>query len=123
MSDIFYSGGRGVSKSVANYLAAVYARYDLNKEYTEESKLLTDAQEMLAILGCYVVRKEAQTLKGYCDLYVCFRSWFIGIELKDNQGKLSKHQEKHIKNIREAGGVAGGCRTLGDILELILSLK
>ena len=108
---------------MSDYFDVVRNKYNLDHVYFDENKLLDDAQEMLAILGCYVVRKEAQTLKGYCDLYVCYKTWFIGIELKDNAGKLSKHQEKHIKNIRKAGGLAAGCRTLREILNLLLSLE
>lgn len=108
---------------MSDYFAVAMRKYDLDRIYTEENKLLDDAQEMLAILGCYVVRKEAQVLKGYCDLYVCYKTWFVGIELKDNQGNLSKHQIKHINNIRKAGGIAAGCRTLRDIMNLLLSLE
>lgn len=104
-----------------NVLHKVSALYDLTKVYTEEAALLADAMQMLALFRCYVIRKDANLLKGFPDILASYRGRFVGIELKDNKGKLSPHQEKQIQLIQKSGGVAGGCRTLGEIIDLLIS--
>lgn len=100
-------------------LELIVKHYNINKIYTDEASLLDDAVGMLELIGAYVLRKDAFVLKGFPDLYICYEGRFIAIELKDNTGKLSPHQEKQIQKIRRAGGIAGGCRTLEEIIELI----
>ena len=104
--------------AVKERIAAVY---DLDKVYTEERALLQDVKDILKLFKFYFIRTESDIRSGYPDIVVCCNGMFIGIELKDNEGKLSKQQEKHIVDIKSSGGRAAGCRTLREVLDLIFA--
>ena len=43
---------------------------------------------------------------GVPDLLICYKGKFIGIELKAEKGKVSELQNRELKLIRDAGGMA-----------------
>jgi len=94
--------------------------YDIDKIYTEERDLLSDVKEILKLFRFYFIRTESDIRSGYPDIVVCYNG-FVGIELKDNEGRLSKQQQKHIAEIISSGGRAAGCRTLREVLELLFA--
>lgn len=59
---------------------------------------------------CYVINigGGASTATGTPDLLVCYRSWFIGLEVKRPDGSYgtTEAQAIRMKQIRDAGGVA-----------------
>lgn len=57
--------------------------------------------------GCYVVKFYGcgQTRAGVPDLLVCANGRFIAVELKAEDGVVSKVQLAHLWAINEAGGV------------------
>lgn len=49
---------------------------------------------------------QQRTIKGDPDLMVCMRGFFIGLELKSEEGEPSKLQEYKLEKIRKAQGRA-----------------
>lgn len=43
---------------------------------------------------------------GIPDIIACINGWFIGIEVKAENGKISELQKHEIKTIHEANGIA-----------------
>ncbi len=46
------------------------------------------------------------SIKGTPDILLCANGRFVGLELKTNEGKLSKLQEYNLECIEKAGGMA-----------------
>lgn len=57
--------------------------------------------------------------KGVSDFILCVRGWFVGVELKRDDGKPSSHQEQFIEQVRRSGGIAGVAWTLGEAKALV----
>lgn len=57
--------------------------------------------------------------KGIPDIIACVNGIFVGIELKAANGTPTPHQLQRIKNIVDAGGVAGVCYSLADAKKLV----
>ncbi len=95
---------------------------DFNKVYTSEAKLMSDAKTWLEPQersGIKTMRICDRYAKGYSDLFLCVGGIFVAAELKDNKGKPSPHQLMFIDDINSCGGIAGICRNLQDIADLI----
>ena len=43
---------------------------------------------------------------GIPDIVVCYRGYFVAIECKAGKGKTTALQDKNLKQIRDAGGMA-----------------
>lgn len=59
--------------------------------------------------GCWYIKYwggAAYTKAGVPDLLVCFKGWFLGIELKAPKGKPSDLQLYNLRKIEKAGGVS-----------------
>lgn len=112
-----------VTMSSQERLARVVLAYkdDLNKIWTEEADLLEKAIELLTVAGASINREADATRRGVADLIVCYNGRFIAIELKDDQGVPSKQQLKYIAEVQEAKGLAAVCRTLREIVALLLA--
>jgi hypothetical protein len=58
--------------------------------------------------------------RGVPDIIACAGGKFVGIEVKSPAGgRLSPDQELELQRIRNAGGIAGVCRSLEDVLDLL----
>ena len=93
-----------------------------DKVYTEESTLLRKVTEWLAPQrrdGIKILRICDRYAKGYSDLFICVRGWFVVAELKDDVGKATPHQELFIEEMIEAGAIGGVCRSVKDVQDLI----
>lgn len=76
------------------------------KVFTDEAALLSLVTETLPVLDeCCIIRQEAIHRRGIPDLIACYRGYFIGIELKDNEGKQSSQQCKWQQKIEAARGL------------------
>lgn len=67
----------------------------------------------------------ATTNKGCPDLLVCYRGWFIGIEVKadlDGQYRVTKPQEIRGRQIRQAGGYWLAVESLEEVKGFLESL-
>jgi hypothetical protein len=55
--------------------------------------------------------------KGVPDILGCFQGKFLGIEVKTENGRLSPEQDRFIKNLNDAGGIAFVARSVDDVIE------
>lgn len=57
--------------------------------------------------GCWFVKffANAYTSSGIPDILCCINGRFVGIEVKQEKGKVSLLQKVHLKRIVEAGGI------------------
>lgn len=90
--------------------------------YKDEATLLRRVMEWLEPQqrnGIKVLRICDRYAKGYADLFVCVNGQFVILELKDDTGKASPHQELFIREMLEAGAIGGICRTVAEVQEYI----
>ena len=94
--------------------------------YKEEATLLKKVTEWLAPQqrdGIKVIRISDRYNKGYSDLFLCVRGQFVVIELKDDTGTASPHQELFIAEMLDAGAIGGVCRTVKEVAEYVEEAK
>ena len=92
------------------------------KQYKEESQLLAKCLEWLEPQrrdGIKVIRVCDRYHKGYSDLFICVKGWFVVAELKDDEGTATPHQEIFIGEMIAAGAVGGVCRSVADVAALV----
>jgi Holliday junction resolvase len=70
----------------------------------KESKIQSKIIERLNSEKIYYVKVISASKAGIPDIIVCYNGMFIGIEVKNEIGELSKLQEYNLKKIRESGG-------------------
>ena len=75
---------------------------------TPEAKVKAKVKRILAELGAYYAMPVTGGYgnSGVPDFLVCLRGRFYAIECKANGGKPTALQEKHLADIRGAGGVS-----------------
>ena len=75
---------------------------------TPEGKVKAKVKKVLDLLGCYHFSPIGgpYATKGVPDIIVCYKSRFIGIECKAGKGKTTALQEKNLREIADAGGLA-----------------
>lgn len=96
------------------------------KTYSDEADLLSDVKEWLEPQrrdGIKLIRVCDRYAKGYSDLFICVRGWFVVAELKDDTGTASPHQEQFIEEMLACGAIGGVCRTVADVAALIDKAK
>lgn len=93
-----------------------------DKSYKDEATLLAKVVEWLEPQrrdGIKVLRVIDRYHKGYSDLFISARGRFVVVELKDNTGTATPHQELFIKEMIESGATGGVCRSIKDVVELL----
>jgi len=75
---------------------------------TPEAKVKAKIKAILKAHGAYYAMPIGTGLgnSGVPDFLVCHDGCFLGIEAKAGKGKTTALQEKNLRQIREAGGVA-----------------
>lgn len=75
---------------------------------TPESKVKAKIKKLLAEYNVYYAMPIGTMFgnSGVPDFLCCVRGKFLAIEAKANGGKPTALQVKHLKDIRDAGGVA-----------------
>lgn len=75
---------------------------------TPEAKVKAKVKRILAELGAYYAMPVTGGYgnSGVPDFLVCLRGRFIAIECKANGGKTTALQDKHLADIRGAGGLS-----------------
>lgn len=75
---------------------------------TPEAKVKVKVKRILSELGAYYAMPVTGGYgnSGVPDFLVCLRGRFYAIECKANGGKTTALQEKHLADIRGAGGVS-----------------
>jgi hypothetical protein len=57
--------------------------------------------------------------KGIPDFLCCVGGIYVALELKADKGTPSPHQKVFLKRVKETGGIAGTCYTLGEVIKLV----
>ena len=60
-----------------------------------------------------------QGKEGVSDILACVNSKFVAIEVKKKGRLPTEAQGRFLQNIRDAGGIAGVCRSIDDVVELL----
>ena len=91
---------------------------DKMHQYDDEAALLKDATDWCYAQGYYPIRITDAYHRGYSDLFIVVQGRLVVAELKDKDGKPSKHQLEFIEKVQAFGGVGGVCRTIAEIEDL-----
>ena len=75
---------------------------------TPEKKVKKCITDQLKKLGAYYFCPMSGGFgkSGVPDIIVCFRGYFVAIEAKAGKNTTTELQERNLKEIREAGGIA-----------------
>ena len=75
---------------------------------TPESKVKKKVTDQLKQMGAYYFYAftGGYGKSGVPDIIGCYRGYFFGVECKAGKNKPTPLQEKNLREIREAGGVA-----------------
>ena len=102
------------------------AKLPSDRMYSDEAALLSKVTEWLAPQrrdGIKLLRICDRYAKGYSDLFLCVRGQFVVIELKDDTGTASPHQELFIEEMLKAGAIGGICRTVKEVADYVEEAK
>jgi len=90
---------------------------------TPEKKVKAKVVEILKAHGVYYFFPATHGMgrSGVPDIVCCYRGCFIGIECKAGENKITPLQDREIKRIKDAGGVAVVIneKTLGEVAVLL----
>lgn len=105
------------------------------KEQTIQSKII----KYLEGEGSYVVKVVSANRAGIPDVLACVPMTldqikelmgenstigvFVGVEVKNETGVATKLQIYNVQKINLAGGIAGVCRSVDDVKQLIEQVK
>jgi len=75
---------------------------------TPERRVKAKVRKVLDKLGAYYTMPVTGGFgnSGAPDFLVCLHGWFIGIECKAGKNTTTPLQEKNLRQITEAGGIA-----------------
>lgn len=93
-----------------------------NGQYTAEAELMVDVKRWLDSqrrCGVRYARVVDRYTRGYSDIFVNVRGRLVLLELKDNVGTSTPHQEAFLKDMIEGGAIGGVCRTLQEVKDLV----
>lgn len=87
-----------------------------------EKKIQDDCLDWLKQQGIYHLNTHGNAFerRGRPDIIVCHCGQFIGIELKKGPGSVPDPlQQKHLREIRENGGIAEWVTSLEDLISTV----
>lgn len=72
-----------------------------------EKKFENKIRSMLTERGAWVLKTWSNGVQrsGVPDLIVCYKGYFLGLEIKAKNGRASELQKWNIDGIKKAGGV------------------
>lgn len=72
-----------------------------------EKSFENQVKKFLKEQGCWVLKTWSNGIQreGIPDLLVCWKGYFLGIELKAENGRVSELQQWNIDQIVQAGGI------------------
>lgn len=78
-------------------------------------------KDYLKSKGAYYFKHHGNQFSqvGVPDIIACYKSRFIGIEVKNETGKTSPLQDVNLKMINEAGGIGIVARSVEDVKKVI----
>lgn len=89
----------------------------------EEKQFENKIKKILKERGAWFLKTFSNGVQraGVPDLLVCYKGYFIGIEVKAEKGVISPLQVREIVHIRKAGGYALEVRpsTLNNMIEIL----
>lgn len=73
----------------------------------QEKQFENKVKKYLKDQGCWVLKTWSNGIQreGIPDLLVCWKGYFLGIELKAENGKVSDLQQWNLDQIGKAGGI------------------
>lgn len=85
-----------------------------------EKNIENKIKRYLTDIGAYYFKHHGgkYSRSGVPDIIVCYKGRFIGIEVKNEIGKLSILQERNLIRIADNGGIALAVRTLDEVKEV-----
>jgi len=88
-----------------------------------EKNIENKIKQYLTNLGAYYFKHHGGMYSqvGVPDIIVCYKGRFVGIEVKNETGKLSPLQERNLMRIADNGGIALTVRTLNEVKEVLES--
>ena len=85
-----------------------------------ETKLKLQVLRYLkSIPGMWVAKVADKFTSGYPDIFICYKSGFVGIELKVPGKDATPIQHYVMKEIRAAGGKTAVCHSLDEVKEFM----
>ena len=91
-----------------------------------EGRLSKKIRDYLEGRGAWVckIQGDGDTYQevGLPDLFVCYRGYFIGLEVKQPGGKPSPRQLLVLKRIRQAGGIAEIVESVDEVERILAKL-
>lgn len=89
-----------------------------------ESRLQRAIQHALMNRGAFVfkVHGSQYMMTGLPDLVLCYRGWFVALEVKMPGNDASPAQKLRIKQIRKAGGRAYVVRSVAAALKVLMMI-
>ena len=89
-----------------------------------ESKIQKDIIAYLRKNKIFHIRFQAQTnINGIPDIICCYMGLFIGLELKQENGRATDLQKKKLDAINNAGGIGRVVRSVEEVDKLFKEIK
>ena len=87
----------------------------------KETRFKDKVIKYLTERGAYVIKIHGGSLQksGEPDIIACYKGWFLGFELKTDEGRPTKLQQYKVKQIQRAGGYAMVTSSLEEIKEVL----
>ena len=103
---------------------------------TPEGRIQKSILEYLNLIGAFVwrnnttgiydVRKKCfrrnngnNSAVGSSDILGIYKGTFLALEVKTKYGKTTPYQQLFIDKINQRGGIAGVCKSVDDVIELL----
>lgn len=74
----------------------------------KETRLQQRIQKLIRSRGGYVNKNHGSMISepGIADLTVCYKGYYVALEVKEDDGKPSKQQGIHARQVWKAGGIS-----------------
>lgn len=88
-----------------------------------ESKLVSKILDEYRKRGAFAEKINGNAMQPrIVDILACYHGWFIAIECKAGNGKLTAYQAHVLQDVDRAGGIAEVCRSLEEALGILESI-
>lgn len=86
-----------------------------------ETRIHREIQAAVRARGAFVfkVHGSETMMAGLPDLIMCYRGFFVGLEVKTPTGKVSRRQRYVMRRIIEAQGIVTVPRSVADALKVL----
>ena len=92
-------------------------------EAVVQRKLVAELNNSFPAIYVRKIHQSQFSHNGIPDLVGCLRGEWFAIEVKTDKGKPTKLQERELRFIKEAGGIALVCYGMKDIPRMIEELN